>query len=108
MTRTDAPTAWDLLNREARAGQRRYSGLDRAEHYQRLGANLGEGDFSDVSTYQRTLGDLVDPRRPGRMIDVINTVSRDVGDDCKEWSVARLLSMVINIEQEQQQPSPDA
>lgn len=95
--------------RECRAGQRRYAGTQRGESYQTHLAFLGEGDHADLSVYERTLGDLVDPTRPGRFIDVVNTVTRDAGLDAKDWGVQRLLSMVVNIEREaNQRPSPDS
>jgi hypothetical protein len=106
--RRECPTAWDRTLRECRAGLRRYTGADHAEHYQRILAFDGEGSWEEPDTYERTLGDLIDPTRPGRMQDVVNAVSRDVGTDTAEWGVARLLSALVPIRQEAEQRQADA
>jgi len=107
--RREAPTAWTLVLGECRAGQRRYADTQRGENYQRVLAHLGEGTHETPGAYERTLGDYLTPTRPGRMMDVVNTVTRDAGFDTAEWGVSRLLSMVVNIEREANQRStPDA
>lgn len=94
------PTAWELLLAETRAGLRRYAGTDIGEAYQSAGAHFGTGDFSDPNPIQRTLGDYVDPTRPGSVRWVVNAVSREVGADAKDWDVARLVEMVGQIARE--------
>mgnify|MGYP000459246688 CR=1 FL=1 len=94
---------------ECRAGQRRFEGTERGDAYQHHLAFLGEGNHEDHGAYERTLGDYLTPTRPGRMMDVVNTVTRDAGFDTAEWGVSRLLSMVVNIEREANaRPEPDA
>jgi hypothetical protein len=87
---------------------RRYAGSDRADHYQRILAHDGEGSWDEPATYERTLADLIDPTRPGRMQDVVNAVSRDVGTDTAEWGAARLLSALVPIQREAEQRQADA
>lgn len=79
-------------------------GTDRGENYQQLLAHHGEGSHEDPGIYERRLGDLLDPSRPGRMVDVVNAVTRETGIDATEWGVERLLGMVMQVEQE---PRPD-
>lgn len=84
--------------REARAGLRRHTGTPHGEHYQQLLARLGEGDYADPSPHERLLGDLLDPTRPGRMMDCVNAVTQQSKQDAAEWRVDRILSMVASLE----------
>lgn len=93
-----------MLLREARAGLRRHTGAPRGEHYQELLAHLGEGDHADPKPFERTLGDLIDPTRPGRVMDICNAVTRKAKMDAAEWRVDRILSMVATL---QNDPAPE-
>jgi len=42
----------------------------------------------------------VDPTRPARVVDVVNAVSRELGNDVADWRIDRLLGMVATIERE--------
>jgi len=103
--RRSIPTAWRLLLGECRAGLRRYAGTERGEAYQKILAHGGEGDYAEPSIYERTLGDLLSPVRPGRMVDCVNAVTRETGVDAADWRVSRMLSMLAGIEQSG--PEPD-
>lgn len=77
---------------------RRYSGTQQGEHYRQL-LNFGtEQNVTDPKNHERTLGDLLDPLRPGRMTDLVNSVTRETGIDAATWRVDRLLRMVASIE----------
>jgi len=94
------PTAWRLLLGEVRAGQRRHTGTDLGDHYGSLLAHLGEGDYTPPKLYERTLGDILHPARPGRAVDVVNAASREVGTDVAGWRFERVLSMHAAIDAE--------
>ena len=47
---------------------------------------------------QRTVGDLVDPHRPGGVTELVNAVTNATGQDAAEWSLSRLLQMVGMLE----------
>lgn len=103
------PTAWRFLQGEARAGIRWYAGTDLGERYSRVIATYGEGDYSEPATAERTLSDLVSPLRSGRVMDVVNQVSREVGGDVAGWSFDRILSLYGGLEaeaRERDQPEP--
>jgi len=100
------PTAWRLLLGEVRAGHRQHVGTDRGDQFQKIMAHGGEGDYSDPSVYQRTLGDLIDPTRSGGFMQIVNAVTREVGSDVSEWPLNRLLNMVGGMEQTQSPRQP--
>lgn len=91
---------WDDLHREIRAGQRRYVGTDRGERYATAIAFHGEGEYADPRTHERTLGDLLHPARPGRIVSVVNAAAREVATDPAAWSVHRLLDLYATLEAE--------
>lgn len=103
--RRGCPTAWELSLRECRAGLRRHAGTDLGDQYQKVLAHGGEGDYSEPSLWERTLGDILSPTRPGRMVDVVNVVTRETGIDAETWRYDRLLSMLAQVEQTG--PKPD-
>ena len=77
---------------------RQFEGTELGDEYRRQLAFRADGDISDVSAYQRTLGDLLDPARPGRIVDVVNAVTRHSGIDAGEWPINRVWSMLESIE----------
>lgn len=96
--------------REARAGIRRWPETDIGEQYSRVVAHVGEGVYEPPGVAGRTLGDMVDPTRPGRVTDLVNAVSRELGSDAKGWRYDRLVSMGAQLEREAQErdAAPDA
>ena len=54
----------------------------------------------EVSLRERTVGDLIDPYRPGSALEVVNLVTRRVGLDAAGWSADRLLSMADGVMRE--------
>lgn len=78
---------------ECRAGLRRYPNTDVGERYATVIAHVGDPDHADPEVWERTLGDFLDPTRPGNMMDVTNRVSQLLGSDAAEWRVDRLLRM---------------
>ena len=85
---------------ECREGLRRYPGTTAGDNYQAAIAHGGEGDFREPSVAERTIGDLLDPRRPGRVVDLVNAAARETGLRVEGWRVDRLLSMVSGLEAE--------
>ena len=76
------------------------------DRYQRVLAFSADGGIDDYAApdlHERTLGDLIAPTRPGRMVDVVNMVRREVPGDPTAWSVYEFLSMVAMLERERQQ-----
>lgn len=57
-------------------------------------------DVGQVGVWERGVGSLLDPTRPGSVMEVVNAVSREVGGDAGGWRVDRLLSMVAGLERE--------
>jgi len=49
---------------------------------------------------ERTLGDLVDPMRPGGIMPVVNSVSCEVGRDVAAWSMQRIWALYAQMEAE--------
>ena len=49
---------------------------------------------------ERTVGDLVDPYRPGSALEVVNVVSRVLGMDAAAWSWDRLVHLAAGVERE--------
>lgn len=81
----------------------------RGGHYQDLVAVRGEGPNHMPGPHERRLGDLLDPRLPGRMVDLVNGVTRQVGMDAAAWRLDRLLHMAAALAQEPDRPPmPDA
>jgi len=93
------PTVIDLLEREARAGLRWYAGSEIGDRYAKLLSHAVGPDAAAVSLSDRTLGDLVDPTRPTRMLHLVNAVSADIGTDAAGWTVDRLLAYAAELEQ---------
>lgn len=79
-------------------GLRRYSGTELGDQYRRVLAFGADENPGDPRTYERTLGDLLDPLRPGRVVDIVNAVTRETGVDAEGWRIDRLLSMVAGLE----------
>lgn len=101
---------WALLLRELRAGLRRWPGTDVGDEYGRLIAKAGSPDHADPTSAARSLGDLVDPTRPGGVMPVVNSVSRAVGRDVGGWSVRRVWAVYVQLEfeaREREQRSGD-
>jgi hypothetical protein len=63
-------------------------------------SHFGEGRIEPDGVADRRFADLVDPTRPGRVTDIVNAASREVGTDAKDWRVDRLVSMVAQLERE--------
>jgi len=63
-------------------------------------AHLGEGDYEPPAAHERTLGDLLDPTRPGRPTDMVNAVSREMRTDVADWRLDRVLSMLRQLDNE--------
>lgn len=76
---------------------RRWADTDRADAYARALAHYGEGDHEPPAVWERRAGDLVDPTRSGRAVDVVNGVSRATGQDTAAWTLDRLLSMAATV-----------
>jgi len=93
-------TAWNLLIGEARAGVRRWPGTDVGERYAQHIAYAGSPDHADPLSVERTLGDLLDPTRPTRVLDLVNAVSREVGRDVAGWNLGRVWSLYGQMERE--------
>lgn len=85
---------------EARAGIRRWPDTDIGEHYQDVVAHRGEGQYNLPGVVARTLGDLVMPLRPLRVVDVVNAVSKEVGADVAGWRVSRVWALYAQLERE--------
>lgn len=98
--RREYPRLWDALLGECREGHRRLAGSDVGTEYRQILAFGAEGDATDPDPWERTVGDLVDPTRTASVIDVVNAVSKAVGDDAAGWSVERLLRMVATLQAE--------
>lgn len=47
---------------------------------------------------ERTIGDLLDPMRPGEVMSVINLVTKATNQDAMGWSWNRLASMLTVLE----------
>lgn len=77
-----------------------YAGSERGERYMTILAHGGEGDHGTPGVWERTIGDLIDPSRPGSIMAVVNSVSREVGRDVQGWRVDRLVSMYAGLVQE--------
>ena len=89
-----------MIVRECEAGRRRYAGTDVGDRYGTV-LNWGtDRQRGEVSLRERTVGDLVDPYRPGSALEVVNLVTRRVGLDAAEWSADRLLSMADGVMRE--------
>lgn len=97
--RRDIPAVWEDVNAEVRAGRRRYGETDPGERFANTGWFEGEGDFSPPGVRDRTLGDWLDPTRPGRTVDIVNAVSREVGSDVAGWRFTRTLEFFAAVEQ---------
>lgn len=91
------------MQAEATAGHRRYLNSTYGGQYQTLRAHLGEGDYSDPTLAERTLGDYLDPHRPGSTMQLCNAAARDVGQPVDTWPYARLVRLVATIQREAQQ-----
>lgn len=102
------PTVLRLLEAEARAGLRWYAGSDVGDQYAKLLSHAVGPDAAAVSLSDRTLGDLVDPTRPGRMLSLVNAVSADIGTDAAGWTVDRLLAYAATLEQRDRERSREA
>lgn len=77
------------------------------ERYARALAHFGEGDYSDPGMHERTLGDLLHPARPGRVVDVVNRVSMEVGGDVAEWRLVRVVSLFASLQREARERAQD-
>lgn len=81
-------------------GQRWYAGTDPGHQYGNVLA-FGTEEASDPpGAAERSIGDLLDPTRPGSVTDLINAVTKETGIDAAGWSVTRLLRMVARLERE--------
>lgn len=68
------------------------------EQYQEV-LTFDAGVNADVPTAAaRTIGDLIDPLRPGDMTTVINVVTQATGQDAADWTVGRLFGMLEVLE----------
>lgn len=81
---------------------RRYAGSELGDEYQTVLAWGGEGDHSMPGMAARTLGDVVDPGRPGSVQAVVNATTRQVGVDTAAWPWGRLVGMYGMLEREAQ------
>lgn len=79
---------------------RRHAGVDLGERYQMVLAFGGEGDHGMPDLWERTLGDVLDPLRPGGGMAVVNEVSRDVGRDVAGWRWDRVLGLYASMVRE--------
>jgi len=79
---------------------RRWPGTDLGDRYGRLIATAGSPDHADPTSTERTLGDLVDPTRPGGIMPIVNSASREVGRDVASWSMQRIWGLYAQIEAE--------
>jgi len=59
-----------------------------------------DGGIPTPTLAKATVGDLVDPTRPGSPTALVNTASRAMGDDAAAWSVFRLRELVRGLEPE--------
>lgn len=85
---------------ETRAGLRRYGDTDRGGHYQTTLAHYGTGPSDVPPPHERTFGDLISPARPGRAVDLVNAVTRDIRSDAAGWGIDRILGMVALMAEE--------
>jgi hypothetical protein len=92
-----------LLHQELRAGIRRYGESERGAAYQSTVAHKGEGSAHVPRVAARTLGDLLDPYRAERVVDVVNAVTRSVGDDVAAWDWYRIVTMYGQLEAAERQ-----
>ena len=89
-----------MIVAECEAGRRRYAGTDVGDRYGTV-LNWGtDRQRGEVSLRERTVGDLVDPYRPGSALEVVNLVTRRVGLDAAGWNVDRLVSMADGVMRE--------
>lgn len=63
-------------------------------------AHFGTGAVSTPGPHERALGDLLSPIRPGRCVDLINVVTRDLRQDVAGWDMDRILGMVALMSEE--------
>lgn len=84
----------------ARAGLRRYAGTDYGDSYGRVLSWAGAPETADPSVSERTVGDYLDPQRPGSATTLVNTVSRVCGVDAAGWTWPRIVNMAAGVEQE--------
>lgn len=70
------------------------------EQYLQVLAFAGDSVPSEYGVTDRTLGDTVDPYRPGSAMEVVNAVTRAVGSDAAGWSWVRLVAFVSGLERE--------
>lgn len=71
------------------------------ENYQSVLAHFGEGTHRDPTLWDRTLGDLVTPSRPGGVVSIVNAATRESGTDAADWSIRRLVQLVATLERQQ-------
>jgi hypothetical protein len=96
---------------ECRAGLRRWAGTDYGDRYGRLLSHVGDPSHADPSVGERSLGDYLDPSRPGGATALVNAASRECGTDAAAWRWARLVTFVASLERERREQSqqlPDA
>lgn len=82
-----------------RAGLRWYVGTDPGNNYRAILAHGTEHAPEDPGVYRRSVGDYLDPTRPGRVIDLVNAVTLETGIDAERWRWDRIVSMVAGLEQ---------
>ena len=58
---------------------------------------------TDPGPGERSVGDVIDPFRPGQATDTVNAVSRGMGMDVAGWSWDRIVSMAATLQHEARQ-----